>query len=78
MLKEVIKTPTININNFVGNLVVILAARGAIKIPPEISPKMISGLFTPMKMARDNPVENSNKKFCRINGSNGFFRLMTT
>ena len=57
MLKEVIKTPTININNFVGNLVVILAARGAIKIPPEISPKMISGLFTPMKMARDNPVE---------------------
>ena len=46
-----------NINNFVGNLVVILAAKGAIKIPPKINPKIISGLLTPIKIANDNPAE---------------------
>ena len=51
-----IKIPTMNINNFVGNLVVILAAKGAIKTPPAMSPKIISGLLTPMKIAKDKPV----------------------
>ena len=35
---------------------VILAAKGAIKRPPKINPKIISGLLTPMKIAKDNPV----------------------
>ena len=55
-LRDVIRVPTMNINNFVGNLVVILAAKGAIKTPPKINPKIISGLLTPMKIANDNPV----------------------
>ena len=56
MLKKVIKIPTINIINFVGNLVVILAAKGAIKNPPEMSPKIVSGLLMPIKIAKDKPV----------------------
>ena len=56
MLKKVIKIPTINIINFVGNLVVILAAKGAIKTPPEMSPKIVSGLLMPIKIAKDKPV----------------------
>ena len=56
MLKKVIKIPTISIINFVGNLVVILAAKGAIKTPPEMSPKIVSGLLMPIKIAKDKPV----------------------
>ena len=56
MLNEAIKIPTINIINFVGNLVVILAAKGAIKTPPEMSPKIVSGLLMPIKIAKDKPV----------------------
>jgi hypothetical protein len=57
MLNEAIKIPTISIINFVGNLVVILAAKGAINNPPEMSPKIVSGLLMPTKIAKDKPVE---------------------
>lgn len=43
MLREIINKPTNNIKNLLGNLVVSLAAKGAIVTPPITNPAIISG-----------------------------------